>query len=107
MRFIARSFSSAKRAWELPTSARDSPLEKMRSTAMWTRRRISWVVTGCVLAVASASAAAAQTLESGLSPEARKYAAREPSEVVETADGILMTYAKTPFDDAQWRLLRA
>src|SRR5687767_2356239 len=27
--------------------------------------------------------------------------------VVETADGIFMTYARTPFDDAQWRLVRS
>ena len=49
---------------------------------MWTRRRISWVATGWVLAVMSASAAAAQTVDSGLSPEAQKYAAQEPSEVL-------------------------
>src|SRR5215204_1794721 len=27
--------------------------------------------------------------------------------VVETAGGIFMTYAKTPFDNAQWRLVRS
>ena len=49
---------------------------------MSTKKPISWVATGCVLAVVSASAAAAQTVDSSLSPEAQKYAAQEPGEVL-------------------------
>jgi hypothetical protein len=72
-----------------------------------------WLTLAAVAAAASIAAAAMAPVPAPIiitvDDEVTGYGTFQShnQKVVETADGIFITYAKTPFDGAQWRLMRS
>ena len=81
----------------------------MFSTHPTTSRRLAATTIGAVSIAAAVAARISSPVITTVDPEVTGYGTFQShnQKVVSTADGIFMTYAKTPFEGAEWRLVRS